>query len=66
MALYDWNHDGKKNGADNFIEYQIYEDVTGSDDEEWKYSRHNASGGDSTWIIIVCIIALIFAIIIRI
>lgn len=29
MALHDWNHDGNKDWQDNFIEYQIYEDVTG-------------------------------------
>ena len=29
MALRDWNHDGKKDWQDNFIEYQIYKDATG-------------------------------------
>lgn len=29
MAMHDWNHDGKKDMVDNFIEYQIYKDVTG-------------------------------------
>ena len=24
MAMHDWNHDGKKDMVDNFIEYQIY------------------------------------------
>ena len=28
MALHDWNHDGKKDWQDNFIEYQIYKDCT--------------------------------------
>lgn len=33
MAMYDWNHNGKKDMADNFIEYQIYKDVTGQKNE---------------------------------
>ena len=28
MAINDWNHDGKKDMVDNYIEYQIYKDVT--------------------------------------
>lgn len=23
MAMYDWNHDGKKDGIDDYLEYQI-------------------------------------------
>ena len=33
MAMYDWNHNGKKDMSDNYIEYQIYKDVTGQNDE---------------------------------
>lgn len=29
MALYDWNHNGKKDIVDNYIEYQIYEQTCG-------------------------------------
>ena len=28
MAFNDWNHDGRKDWQDNYIEYQIYRDVT--------------------------------------
>lgn len=28
MAFHDWNHDGKKNFTDDFIEYQIYKKST--------------------------------------
>jgi len=28
MAFYDWNHNGKKDFTDDFIEYQIYKDST--------------------------------------
>ncbi len=28
MTLYDWNHYGEKDWQENYIEYQIYKDVT--------------------------------------
>lgn len=28
MAMYDWNGNGKDDFGDDFIEYQIYQDVT--------------------------------------
>ena len=28
QAMHDWNHDGKKEGMDNFTEYQIYKNTT--------------------------------------
>ena len=28
MAFYDWNHDGKKDVTDDFLEYQIYNEST--------------------------------------
>ena len=34
MAFYDWNHDDKKDWQDDFIEYQIYKDVTNESDED--------------------------------
>lgn len=27
MALHDWNHDGKKDMVDNYMEYQIYKET---------------------------------------
>ena len=33
MATHDWNHEGKNDMMDNYIEYQIYKDVTGQNDE---------------------------------
>lgn len=47
MALYDWNKNGKKDMADNFIEYQIYKDCM-------KSSKGNSGSGNSgsgTWLI---------------
>ena len=40
MAMYDWNGDGKKNNADNFIEYQAYKDCT---------NKNYSSGVSSDW-----------------
>lgn len=45
MALHDWNHDGKKDWQDNFIEYQIYKDATG----QKKNSSYTSSNGISTF-----------------
>ena len=56
MAMYDWNGNGNRNDmADNFIEYQIYEDCTKS------YSTPRSStnsSGSGFWIvfIIACIV----------
>ncbi len=33
MAMFDWNQNGKNDMVDNFIEYQIYKDVTGQKDD---------------------------------
>lgn len=43
MAIFDWNHNGKKDLADDFIEYQIYKDVMGEDNETSKNSKPHKS-----------------------
>ena len=35
MAFYDWNHDGKKDWRDNYIEYNIYKRSTGKDNQSY-------------------------------
>ena len=58
MAMYDWNRNGKKDMVDNFIEYQIYKDVTGQNDEpSYTPSRGN---GMSTFGAIVSVMAGLF------
>lgn len=58
MAMYDWNHNDKNDMADNFIEYQIYKDVTGQNAEpSYTPSRRN---GMSTLGVIVSVIAGLF------
>ncbi len=39
MAMYDWNHNGKNDWQDNYIEYQIYKDVTGQNESSYAPSR---------------------------
>lgn len=58
MATHDWNHNGKNDMADNFIEYQIYKDVTGQNNESsYTPSRGN---GMSTFGAIISVIAGLF------
>ena len=54
MAMYDWNHDGKKDGIDNFIEYNIYKESTGQSNKS-SYSR--SSEGISGFGAILSVIA---------
>lgn len=39
MAMYDWNHNGKEDMADNLIEYQIYQDVTEQNASSYRRGR---------------------------
>lgn len=40
MALHDWNHNGKNDWQDDYIEYQIYKNITGKKNNT-SYSRGN-------------------------
>lgn len=58
MAIHDWNHDGKKDWQDNYIEYQIYKSSTEQNEEpSCSFSRGN---GMSTFGAIVSVIAGLF------
>lgn len=58
MATHDWNHDDRNDMMDNYIEYQIYKDVTGQNDEpSYTPSRGN---GMSTFGAIISVIAGLF------
>ena len=35
MAMYDWNHNGKNDMQDDYLEYMIYKDCT--NDNNYKY-----------------------------
>ena len=54
MAFYDWNHDGKKDFADDYLEYNIYKEST-------KNSGSTASsGGFLGKLFIVFIVFIVF------
>lgn len=55
MAFHDWNHDGKKDFADDFIEYQIYKQSKGNS----SYTPRSG-GGISTFGAIVATIGGLF------
>ncbi len=50
MAFYDWNHDGKKDWQDNYIEYNIYKRSTGNGNQSY------SSDDGSTFIAFVAVI----------
>ena len=56
MALHDWNHDGKKDWQDNFIEYQIYKDATGQKNN----SSYTPRNGISTFGAILSMVGGLF------
>lgn len=58
MAFFDWNHDGKKDAVDDFIEYNIYEDCTEDTEESNKTSYTPSNGGGiSNFGVVLSIIA---------
>ena len=44
MAFYDWNHDGKNDMMDDFIEYQGYKDATGQDIDDPHFEPARGKG----------------------
>ena len=38
MAMYDWNHNGKDDMTDNYIEYRIYEESRKKNDSSFDFS----------------------------
>lgn len=47
MAMYDWNGNSKNDMGDNFIEYNIYKDVTGQN------SNYSSSVSSDWWVPVV-------------
>lgn len=63
MAFHDWNHDGKKDWQDNFIEFQIYKDVTDDKNEKPQFTSNRKSGGGMSGrgALIITILSIIIA-----
>jgi len=58
MAFYDWNHNGKNDMQDDYIEYNIYKSSTGGNSTN--YSSGDSSGcGCLVWCLIFIVLALI-------
>lgn len=58
MAMRDWNHDGKKDMVDNYIEYQMYKKMT-EQKEESSYTPSRGNGMSNFGAIISVIAGLI-------
>ena len=55
MSMYDWNHDGKKDFKDDFIEYQAYKSSTDNSN-----ITPRSGGGISTFGAVVATIGGLF------
>lgn len=58
MALFDWNHDGKKDWKDNCIEYQIYKNATNQKGKS-PYTS-GSGGGEGTFKAIISVVSGLF------
>ena len=47
MAFYDWDHNGKKDIVDDYIEYNIYKECTKENDNSNSYSSNNYSNNNN-------------------
>lgn len=59
MALFDWNHDGKKDFTDDFIEYHIYKQSMENNKSQGGYMPRY-SRGISTFGAVVAVIGGLF------
>jgi len=55
MAFFDWNHDGKNDAIDDFIEYNVYKESSKNNS-----SQHHIGNGMSNFGAIAATIASIF------
>lgn len=53
MALHDWNHDGKKDLTNDYIEYQIYKQSTSGNKMDNRRSAGNGGGEDTPVFLII-------------
>ncbi len=59
MAFYDWNHNGKKDMQDDYLEYQIYQQSMNDNNTSGPSSNSGCGTGCGIWGWIIIIIAII-------
>ena len=63
MAFHDWNHDGKKDGFDDFVEFSIFNEAMKNRQQSNKDPDNNVSGntgmGCALFIVILFILCLL-------
>lgn len=57
MALYDWNHDGKKDLVDDVIEYNIYKKCTENRNDDRQSSSNFSAKGFLAVFLVCCVTA---------
>lgn len=53
MAIYDWNHNGKKDIQDDYLEYNIYKKST---EDNGGYTTDNSGCGFFFWLVAILIL----------
>ena len=67
MAFHDWNNNGKKDFVDDYIEYNIYKESTGSDNNSFGSGATPGNGeGCVTSICMIIAIIVVYSLLFRI
>jgi predicted RNA-binding Zn-ribbon protein involved in translation (DUF1610 family) len=61
MAMYDWNHNGKNDRQDDYLEYMIYKDCTNDNNSNTNHSSYNSDLAFGVNVFVVIAVIAIFA-----
>lgn len=61
MAMYDWNHNGKNDMQDDYLEYMIYKDCTNDNNSNTNHSSYNSDSAFGMNVFVVIAVIVIFA-----
>ena len=61
MAMYDWNHNGKNDRQDDYLEYMIYKDCTNDNNSNTNHSSYNSDSAFGMNVFVVIAVIAIFA-----
>ena len=61
MAMYDWNHNGKNDRQDDYLEYMIYKDCTNDNNSNTNHSSYNSDSSFGMNVFVVIAVIAIFA-----